>query len=177
MINKKQSLTLLGAVALSVSLSACSVFDWLIYKPDVPQGNYMELQQVEKLRVEMTKEQAEYILGRPVLRDSFADNIWYYVYHFKSGRNASVTHKELILYFDGDLLTKVEGDYKLSDDFDTPLNEGALPTVSAPVVAPLLPEQEPDAIRRDAKPLVEEERISKENEVPKGGNQNRPKGE
>ncbi|MGL4222879.1 MAG: outer membrane protein assembly factor BamE, partial [Shewanella sp.] len=38
MINKKQSLTLLSAIALSVSLSACSVFDWLIYKPDIPQG-------------------------------------------------------------------------------------------------------------------------------------------
>ncbi|WP_076542656.1 outer membrane protein assembly factor BamE [Shewanella sp. UCD-KL21] len=165
MINKKQSLTLLGAVALSVSLSACSVFDYLIYKPDIPQGNYMELQQVEKLRIDMTKEQAEYILGRPVLRDSFADNIWYYVYHFKSGRNAQVTHKELILYFDGDLLTKVEGDYKLHEDFETPLNEGALPSVSPRVVEPLLPEQK-QKLRGDEKPLVEEERIENENDVP-----------
>ncbi|ARD23328.1 MULTISPECIES: outer membrane protein assembly factor BamE [Shewanella] len=176
MINKKQSLTLLGAVALSVSLSACSVFDWLIYKPDIAQGNYMELQQVEKLRVEMTKEQAEYILGRPVLRDSFADNVWYYVYHFKSGRDASITHKELILFFEDDLLVKVEGDYKLSEDFDTPLESGALPSISSPTVEPLLPEQDPASIRRDAKPLVEENRLEKENDVPTG-NENMPKGE
>lgn len=151
MINKKQSLTLLGVVALSVSLSACSVFDWLIYKPDVPQGNYMEPMQVEKLRIEMTKEQAEYILGRPVLRDSFADNTWYYVYHYKSGRDASITHKELILNFEGDKLVKVTGDYELSPEFNTPLELSKLPSINKPELNPQVPAQ-----RNDAKPLVEE---------------------
>ena len=151
MINKKQSLTLLSAVALSVSLSACSVFDWLIYKPDIPQGNYMEPQQVEKLRIDMTKEQAEYILGRPVLRDSFADDTWYYVYHYKSGRDASITHKELILHFTGDKLTAVNGDYELSKEFDTPLEQSSLPTGNKTQLVPQIPAQRPDA-----KPLVKE---------------------
>ncbi|GGI72763.1 outer membrane protein assembly factor BamE [Shewanella hanedai] len=152
---KKKSLTLLGAVALSISLSACSVFDWLIYKPDIPQGNYMETQQVEKLRVEMTKEQVEYILGRPVLRDSFADDTWYYVYHYKSGRDASITHKELIIHFNNDQLTSVVGDYDLSEEFNTPLDQSRLPDASqigeVEQAVPLIPEQRPDA-----KPLVEE---------------------
>ncbi|ACA85811.1 outer membrane protein assembly factor BamE [Shewanella woodyi] len=152
---KKKSLTLLGAAALSLSMTGCGVFDWLIYKPDIPQGNYMETQQVEKLRVEMTKEQVEYILGRPVLRDSFADDTWYYVYHYKSGRDASITHKELIIHFDNDQLTKVVGDYELSEEFNTPLEQSRLP--DAPLIEeveqidPLIPEQRPDA-----KPLVEE---------------------
>ncbi|MGI2259424.1 outer membrane protein assembly factor BamE [Shewanella sp. GXUN23E] len=153
MINKKQSVTLLGAALLSVSLSACSVFDWLVYKPDVPQGNYMEPQQVEKLRINMTKAQAEYILGRPVLRDSFADNTWYYVYHFKSGRDASITHKELVLHFDNDKLVKVDGDYDLSPEFTTPLEQSSLPGGAAVNSEPLLP-----AERGDTKPLVEEKK-------------------
>lgn len=156
---KKQSLTLLGAAALSLSLSACSVFDWLIYKPDIPQGNYMETQQVEKLRIEMTKEQVEYILGRPVLRDSFSDDTWYYVYHYKSGRDASITHKELIIHFEGEILTKVDGDYELAEDFNTPLDQSRLPDAPMTGVGadleegtePLIPEQRPDS-----KPLVEE---------------------
>lgn len=151
MINKKQSLTLIGALALSVSLSACSVFDYLIYKPDVPQGNYMEPMQVEKLRINMTKAQAEFILGKPVLRDSFADNVWYYVYHFKSGRDASIIHKELILRFDGDLLISATGDYEINSDFNTPLDESELPTVNPTELIPQIPEG-----RDDAKPLVEE---------------------
>ncbi|AZQ11250.1 outer membrane protein assembly factor BamE [Shewanella khirikhana] len=151
MLIKKHSLTLLGAAALSLSLSGCSVFDWLVYKPDIPQGNYMEPQQVEKLRIEMTKEQAEYVLGRPVLRDSFADNTWYYVYHFKSGRDASIIHKELVLHFENDRLAKVSGDYELSTEFNTPLEQSKLPTVTAGDDQPLVPEQ-----RGDSKPLVEE---------------------
>lgn len=151
MLNKKQSLTLLGAAALSLSLSGCSVFDWLVYKPDIPQGNYMEPQQVEKLRIEMTKEQAEYVLGRPVLRDSFADDTWYYVYHFKSGRDASVIHKELVLYFENNQLVKVTGDYELSSEFNTPLEQSKLPSVNAADAVPQVPEQ-----RGDEKPLVEE---------------------
>ncbi|MCE9679208.1 outer membrane protein assembly factor BamE [Shewanella sp. AS1] len=155
---KKQSITLFGAVALSLSLSGCSVFDWLIYKPDIPQGNYMENQQVEKLRVQMTKEQVEYILGRPVLRDSFADNTWYYVYHYKSGRDASITHKELVLRFNGDILTSAEGDYELSAEFSTPLDQSSLPELSSLKsdqgdLVPLNPE-----VRPDAKPLVEEKK-------------------
>ncbi|MBB1270661.1 outer membrane protein assembly factor BamE [Shewanella sp. SR44-3] len=151
MINKKQSLTLLSALALSVSLSACSVFDYLIYKPDIPQGNYMEPIQVEKLRINMTKEQAEFILGRPVLRDSFADNVWYYVYHFKSGRDASIIHKELILRFDGDLLISATGDYEINADFNTPLELSELPTSNKSELIPQVP-----AGRGEPKPLVEE---------------------
>lgn len=151
MINKKQSLTLLSAIALSVSLSACSVFDWLIYKPDIPQGNYIEPQQVEKLRIAMTKEQAEYILGRPVLRDSFADNTWYYVYHYKSGRDASITHKELILHFTGNTLSLVKGDYELSPEFNTPLEQSRLPMANNAESAPQMPAQRPDE-----QPLVKE---------------------
>lgn len=152
MINKKQSLHLLSAVALSLSLSGCGVFDYLIYKPDVPQGNYMESQQVDKLRIDMSKEQAEFILGRPVLRDSFKDDTWYYVYHFKSGRDASIIHKELIIHFEDDKIAKVEGDYELSPDFNTPLEEGALPTSTRIVEdEPLVPEG-----RADEKPLVKE---------------------
>lgn len=160
MINKKQSLTLVSAVALSLSLSGCSVFDWLIYKPDVPQGNYMETQQVEKLRVDMTKAQAEYILGRPVLRDSFSDDTWYYVYHFKSGRDASITHKELIIHFNGDTISSASGDYDLSKEFNTPLEQSSLPSVNDPDMKPLLPE-----IRPDAKPLVEEQRPALKNQA------------
>lgn len=129
---KKQSLTLLGAAALSLSLSACSVFDWLIYKPNVAQGNYMEKQQVEKLRMQMTKEQVQYILGRPVIHDSFADDTWYYVYHFKSGRDASIIHKELIIRFSDDKLIQAEGDYDLSPDFNTPLEQSKLPDFTTP---------------------------------------------
>lgn len=162
---KKQTLALASVAVLSLSLSGCSVFDWLVYKPDIPQGNYMETQQVEKLRVEMTKEQVEYILGKPVLRDSFSDDTWYYVYHYKSGRDASIIHKELILHFDQTKLSHIDGDYELANDFNIPLDQSQLPDASHldqldDKGEPLIPEQRPDS-----KPLVEEVKPLSQSEI------------
>ncbi|GLS83647.1 outer membrane protein assembly factor BamE [Paraferrimonas haliotis] len=144
MITKKQITQLFGVAALTVTLSGCAVFDWLVYKIDIPQGNYIEKQQVEKLRVDMTKEQVEYVLGRPVLRDSFADDTWYYVYQFKSGRNAKVTKREMLIYFKDDKVSSIEGDYELSPDFNTPLGKGQMPTVENAADEGPMPGEETD---------------------------------
>ncbi|GLP97111.1 outer membrane protein assembly factor BamE [Paraferrimonas sedimenticola] len=147
MITRKQIGQLAASGILAFSLSGCAMVDWLVYKIDIPQGNYMEKQQVEQLRIEMTKEQVEYVLGRPVLRDSFAENTWYYVYHFKSGRNAKITKKELIVRFEDDKVVAVDGDYELSENFNTPLGTGELPTVTSTVVED--EEQDPDELRKE----------------------------
>ena len=73
------------------------------------------------------------------------------MYHYKSGRDASITHKELILHFTGDKLTAVNGDYELSKEFDTPLEQSSLPTGNKTELVPQIPAQRPDA-----KPLVKE---------------------
>jgi len=112
------------AAALSAGVTGCSVFDWMVYKIDIPQGNFIEQNQVEKLRIGMNREQVEFVLGRPVLRDSFASDTWYYVYQFKNGRTNELTRKELVVHFADDAVVSVDGDYPLSDNFNTPLQGG-----------------------------------------------------
>lgn len=121
---KFRTLIQLAFVAsLTLTLPACSFVDWLIYKRDLPQGNFLEQHDINKLRVQMTKEQVAFIIGRPVLPDSFGKDTWYYVYHFKSGRNAKVFHKELILTFAEEKLVSMKGDYEISEDFETPIEQ------------------------------------------------------
>ncbi|GAA4881196.1 outer membrane protein assembly factor BamE [Ferrimonas pelagia] len=120
----KQFRKLILAAALTTAVSGCSVVDWMVYKIDIPQGNFVEQVQIEKLRVGMTREQVEFVLGRPVLRDSFGDDTWYYVYQFKNGRTNELTRKELLVNFVDDVVNTVEGDYELSEAFDTPLDTG-----------------------------------------------------
>jgi outer membrane protein assembly factor BamE len=101
--------------------TACS--DW-IFRIDVPQGNFLEQKDVDKLRIEMTKEQVEFVLGNPVVEDSFTSNTWYYVYDMKRGmskRGADV-RKELILYFVNNKLSSMTGDFEESEEFSTPLD-------------------------------------------------------
>jgi len=106
-------------ISLALSLFSCS--SW-VYRIDIPQGNYLEQKDIDKLQIAMTKEQVKFILGSPVLIDSFKDDTWHYVYKFKSGRNAKFdTEKKFIIKFKEDKVISASGDFTLSENFNTPM--------------------------------------------------------
>lgn len=111
---------ILATVALT--LSACAVIDPLVYKINIPQGNYIEQRDVDNLRVGMTREQVQFVLGKPVVENSFRDDNWVYMYRMKPGRGDTVT-RELRIYFDDELLADISGDYDKADNFDIPLTD------------------------------------------------------
>jgi len=118
------------AIVLTVlTLSACS--SW-VYRYDVPQGNYLEQKSIDKLQVGMTKEQVKFILGSPVVVNAFNDDTWSYVYKLKSGRSRKFDQrKQFIINFSNDKLVTASGDYKLSENFNTPFNAPAIETQPA----------------------------------------------
>ncbi|AAU38519.1 MULTISPECIES: outer membrane protein assembly factor BamE [Basfia] len=71
---------IITALLLALSVTSCSTVSKVVYRVDVPQGNYLESAAVSQLQVGMTREQVQYILGTPVLNDPFSTNTWYYVY-------------------------------------------------------------------------------------------------
>ena len=112
---------LLRVIALSaiLALSACS--SW-VYRIDIPQGNFLEQKDIDKLQIEMTKEQVKFVLGSPVVVDSFYDDTWYYVYRFKSGRDRSFdVEKQFIIKFKDNKLVSAEGDFELPESFYVPM--------------------------------------------------------
>jgi outer membrane protein assembly factor BamE len=113
---------LLVAFAATFMLSACS--DW-IFRIDIPQGNFVDKKDVEKLRIEMTKEQVEFVLGKPVVEDSFDHDTWYYLYQMKRGmkKRGEDFRKELVIKFVDDKVSEVIGDFELAEEFNTPLDQ------------------------------------------------------
>ncbi|WP_100658399.1 outer membrane protein assembly factor BamE [Alteromonas flava] len=107
---------------ISTLLSGCS--NW-IYRIDVPQGNFLDDRDVKQLRIGMTKEQVIYVLGNPVVQDSFDHDTWYYVYEMKRGmkKRGDDFKKSLIVRFENEKISTVEGDFELSEDFMTPLDQ------------------------------------------------------
>lgn len=103
---------------LSLILSACSTW---VYKYDIAQGNFLNQDDVNKLRVEMSKEQVEYVLGSPVIENPFSSDRWHYVYTKKSGKTNNTLRRELIVTFKDEKLFDIEGDYKKPEDFDQAL--------------------------------------------------------
>ncbi|MDC8831728.1 outer membrane protein assembly factor BamE [Alteromonas gilva] len=113
---------LIVVLTLTLFSSACS--NW-IYRIDIPQGNFLDEQDVEKLRIGMTKEQVEFVLGRPILKDAFDHDTWYYYYEMKRGmsKRGEDFEKSLTVYFVNDKVDNVETDFELSEDFNTPLEQ------------------------------------------------------
>ncbi len=84
---------------LAFAVSACSTVSKVVYRIDVPQGNYLEADKVAQLQVGQTREQVQYLLGTPMLQDPFTANTWYYVYLQQVSYEDPVQHN-LVVKFD-----------------------------------------------------------------------------
>ncbi|WP_105190088.1 MULTISPECIES: outer membrane protein assembly factor BamE [unclassified Pseudoalteromonas] len=116
----KQFSLVAAIVIVCSSLSACS--SW-VYRINIPQGNFLEQSDVDKLRVDMTREQVLYVLGKPVAEDAFDKDTWYYLYVFNLGREFE-QRKQLKLKFANDRLASISSeDYEQPEDFNTPLEQ------------------------------------------------------
>ncbi len=91
-----------------------------VYRIDVPQGNYVEQKEVNKLRVGMTREQVTYVMGSPMVTDQNDPNTWYYIYYLKPGWDKA-EQKELFLKFKDNKLVALNGDFTTPSDFYSPL--------------------------------------------------------
>lgn len=96
-------LLILALTASIVSLPAC------IYRVDIPQGNRISSETIAQLEVGMSKRQVEFLLGEPAIRDIYHPDTWHYVYFIKSGEDGSIEKRSMILKFDGEVLTTIEG--------------------------------------------------------------------
>nr|WP_285817699.1 outer membrane protein assembly factor BamE [Echinimonas agarilytica] len=104
-------------------LPGCSFLNSLVYKIDIPQGNFIDEKQVEKLRVGMTKEQVKFVLGTPMVNNAFNTKNWNYQYRYKTGKGQLI-EKRLVAKFDeNELLTEITGDYEPSEKFNVPIDE------------------------------------------------------
>ena len=88
------------------SLGGCG----FLYKLDVQQGNLFDKEQVDTLKPGMTKRQVLVVMGSPSVVSPFSQNRWDYISSIKRGRG-EMESKDLVLYFENDALTKIEGDY------------------------------------------------------------------
>ena len=104
-----------------IFLSACSVkgpidyFEAKIYKLDVQQGNIITAEMLMALKPGMTRAQVKYVLGTPLIQDSFHENRWDYIYKMiKDDR--LIEERHVVVRFADDELVDVKGDIIQSND-------------------------------------------------------------
>jgi outer membrane protein assembly factor BamE len=99
-------LSALAAAAIAAT-SGCGI----LYKQPIYQGNLIEKSAADELKAGMTKQEVQSLLGTPSVMDPFHHDRWDYVSSQRTGRIGHTDVKDLTLYFEGDTLSKWEGDY------------------------------------------------------------------
>ncbi len=79
------------------------------YKMDIQQGNVVTPKMMMQLRPGMTKSQVRFLMGTPLLVDSFHTDRWDYFYQMRKDGKI-IEQRRIILDFDGDNLAHVRGD-------------------------------------------------------------------
>ncbi len=101
---------ILSAASLTLMLGACSYFPSLgVYKLDINQGNYVTQDQVDRLKVGLTRQQVKSALGTPLVTDAFHANRWDYAYEFRR-QGKMLEHRQFTVYFVDDRVARWEGD-------------------------------------------------------------------
>jgi outer membrane protein assembly factor BamE len=81
-----------------------------VYRVDVQQGNLLDDSDVDAVQVGMTRSQVRFLLGTPVVEDSFHKNRWDYVYYFRRGTSGREEKRWLIVTFADDKVQDIRRD-------------------------------------------------------------------
>lgn len=108
-------------ILLSLLISCCSVknpidyFEAKIYKLDVQQGNIITAEMLMGLKPGMTRAQVRYVLGTPLIQDSFHKNRWDYIYKMIND-DQLIEERHLVVKFEDDELVDIKSDLINKDD-------------------------------------------------------------
>ncbi len=92
----------LMASGLILASSAC------VYRINIQQGNFLDQKAVDQVQAGMTRSQVRYLLGTPMVADSFNKDRWDYIYYLKKGRTRHVDSRRVTVYFDGDKVARLD---------------------------------------------------------------------
>ena len=109
-------------------LVGCSNFQFPgVHQITIQQGNVITQKMIDKLKPGMTKSQVKFVLGTPVVDDSFSLERWDYIYSIQFGDNP-ILRKVLSVHFVDEQLSHFEGNFiptvEVPDKAETPETPG-----------------------------------------------------
>lgn len=90
------------AVALAAASTGC------IYRMDIQQGNFLKEEDVAKVQPGMTRSQVRFLLGTPMIADSFRNERWDYVHYTVTGRQRKKAQRHVVVWFEDDHVQRIE---------------------------------------------------------------------
>jgi outer membrane protein assembly factor BamE len=92
---------------VSLALVAC------VYRIDIQQGNLLDEDDINQVDLGMTRSQVQFLLGTPMIADSFHRDRWDYAYYYRRGRSPDADRRWVVVYFQNDRVQRIERDLEL----------------------------------------------------------------
>ncbi|WP_349971370.1 outer membrane protein assembly factor BamE [Pseudomonas caspiana] len=127
------SFTLVGLLALA----GCSFPG--VYKIDIQQGNVVTQDMIDQLRPGMTRRQVRFIMGNPLLTDTFHADRWDYLYSLQPGGGERQQERVSLIFNGNDQLVSLSGDFMPGVSRD----EAILGNDGSSTATPEQPKEEP----------------------------------
>jgi outer membrane protein assembly factor BamE len=86
----------------------CLLASGCVYRLNIQQGNFLNQSSVDTIKPGMTRSQVRYLLGTPMVADTFNKERWDYIYYLKIGRSRHVDSRRVTVYFDGDKVARLD---------------------------------------------------------------------
>ncbi|OAN28722.1 outer membrane protein assembly factor BamE [Pseudomonas oryzihabitans] len=145
MQNLKQTLTGLSLMGLAM-LAGCSLPG--VYKIDIQQGNVVTQDMIDQLRPGMTRQQVRFIMGSPLIQDTFHPNRWDYLYSLQAAGGQRKQERVSLVFNGENQLSGLAGDFMpgtsreqqiMGTDSGTTVDPSAPAQPTAPAAAPETP--------------------------------------
>lgn len=81
-----------------------------VHKFDIQQGNVITQDMIDQLRPGMTKSQVRFVMGTPLVSDTFNEDRWDYYYSL-SPSNGEEVRERMAIFFENDQLVGFRGDF------------------------------------------------------------------
>jgi outer membrane protein assembly factor BamE len=92
---------------VALALTAC------VYRIDIQQGNLLDDEDIVQVDLGMTRSQVQFLLGTPMVADSFHRDRWDYAYYFRRGRSPDAERRWIIVHFENDRVARIDRDLEL----------------------------------------------------------------
>ena len=92
---------------IGVIIAGCSIPK--TYEVVISQGNLVDQEMMDKLEVGMTESQVKFVMGSPLISDTFYPSRWDYFTSVTQG-SKTYTEQRISLYFENDKLARWEGE-------------------------------------------------------------------
>ncbi|HJL96171.1 MAG: hypothetical protein CMD53_01895 [Gammaproteobacteria bacterium] len=97
---------------LTIFISSCSLPK--VYQVVISQGNLVDQEMIDKLEVGMTESQVKFVMGSPLISDTFYPERWDYYTSVIQG-STKFTEQKITLFFEDNKLVRWTGEMSPQD--------------------------------------------------------------